>query len=166
MTRRTAYPNLARFSLRSRASSFEAASASESPVISTSRTASGSPSRKPIIREYSRFARACLRIIESTSSTEAGATSRVGTVASTHSWRVWKWRTASALWRGRGTIFTLASVTVSRVPSEPTTNLAMSSPAAGSDSSSRLYPETRRWICGKRAATSSLVCTPISARLR
>ena len=80
------------------------------------------------------------------SSTAAGSSSSTATVASIDSSSESKWSTASAFSLGMGTVFSFDSVTVTSVPSEPTTNRAMSKPPP--ESSSRLYPDTRRWILG------------------
>ena len=61
---------------------FDATSDSESPVNSTTKRDSGLPSMKPVIREYSRFAWACLTIMPPMCSTAVGSSSKAATVAS------------------------------------------------------------------------------------
>ena len=94
-------------------------------MTSTTSSASGSPSMKSVMREYARLLCACLIIMLPMSSTAAGSISSVATVASIDSIRSSKWMTDSALNFGFSTSFSFASVMVTSVPSEPTTNRAI-----------------------------------------
>ncbi len=82
-----------------------------------------------------------------TSSTAAGRSSSVTTVASIASMRLLKWTAMSAVALGRGSRLTFASVTAASVPSEPTIILARLNPSS-SMIWSRLYPPTRRMTFG------------------
>ena len=95
------------------------------------------------------------------SSIAAGSKSKAATVASIDSINSKQCSTANPLYFGVGTTLNLASVIVTSVPSEPTTNLAMLKLFPPTNSS-RLYPETRLCILGYRERTSSLLASPIS----
>ena len=76
-------------------------------------------------------------MVRSSSSTAAGWQASASSVASMAACTEVKWPTAMTRYRGAGTSWTVASTTVTRVPSEPTTNLARSSPVDRANRSSR-----------------------------
>ena len=80
----------------------------------------------PVIREYSKLDWACRTIMPPMCSIAVGSSSNAATVASIDSMSSLKWTTAKPLNLGRRTSFRVASVIVTRVPSEPTTKRAMS----------------------------------------
>ena len=96
-----------------------------SPTISIAKMASGSPSMKSVMREYARLLLACRRIMLPISSTADGFISKTATVASIASINSLQCRTPRAVNFGLATSLSLASVIVTRVPSDPTTKRAM-----------------------------------------
>ncbi len=99
-----------------------------SPKNVTNSSASGSPRRIEPSARYSIFWRDSSRIVRSISSTAAGWQASASSVAAMASSAEEKWPTAIARCRGLGTSCTVASTTVTSVPSDPTTNVARSRP--------------------------------------
>ena len=134
-----------------------------SAINSITRRASGDPSIKLVSLEYARLDWACLIIMLPINSTAAGSISIAATVASMDSFKSLQCKTASPFILGTGTTFNFASVMVRRVPSEPTTNLAILK-LLPLTNSSKLYPDTLRCIFGYRAKISSLFFSPMAKR--
>ncbi len=114
------------------------ASANVSPKKVTNSKASGSPCRIEPRARYSIFCRDSSRMVRSSISTAAGRQARASSVASMAACTEAKWPTPMTVCRGVGTRRTVASTTVTRVPSDPTTSFARSSPdGAAADSARR-----------------------------
>ena len=99
-----------------------------SPKNVTKSSAPGSPDSIDDSSRYSSLVRASSRMARSINSTAAGSQASASPVASIAASEEVKWPTAITRCRGAGTRATSAATTVTRVPSEPTRNLARSMP--------------------------------------